>query len=671
MTDDTLKQELSALREQINYHNYLYNTLDQPEISDAAYDQLFNRLKQIEAQHPDWITPDSPTQRVGAVISDRFRKVVHPAPIFSLANGFGAQETRDWYQRILRLDPRVADAQYLLEPKLDGLSVILTYERGRFVLGATRGDGTVGEDITENLRTLRTLPMRIPVRGDGLPPERLVVRGEVFITKADFERLNEDLESQGERTYLNPRNTAAGSLRQLDPAITARRPLRLYVYQVLESSDTPPETQAKLLNWLEGWGFPVNPKRWLAQNIDQAVQICEDEGLNRHGWPYEADGIVIKLNDLALSRSLGFVGKDPRGALAFKYPGQEVETVLTEIRTNVGRTGVLTPLAILQPVNIGGVIVKQATLHNYDFIQDKDIRVGDHVLVKRAGEVIPYILASLPQKRDGSEVPYEVPAHCPSCGSEVEKVPGEVAYYCVNSACPEQLSRNLEHFASRSAMEIEGLGAQIVQQLVDAGLVHSAADLYRLKADDLLKLDKFGKKKTDNLLAAIEASRLQPLERLIIGLGIRSIGDVGARKLTEHFRDLDALSRATHDELQGVEGVGPNTANEIVDWFAQAGNQQLIADFRDLGIWPVAEAPQDKSNLPLNGLTFVITGTLPTLSRSDAEAFILSKGGSVTGSVSKKTSYLVLGAEAGSKFAKAQALGIPILDEAALLELAA
>jgi DNA ligase (NAD+) len=671
MNEQELKTELASLRKQINYHNYLYHATDQPEISDYEYDLLFRRLKEIEALHPEWITSDSPSQRVGSVVSERFRKVTHPAIIFSLANGFGPKEVMDWYQRILRIDPRVAATQFILEPKLDGLTVVLTYVNGIFQLGATRGDGTVGEDITDNLRTIRSLPLQIPIQGNLTPPERLVVRGEVFINKDDFEVLNQAMESRGEKTYLNPRNTAAGSLRQLDSNITAQRPLRLFLYQVLECTGSLPQTQAELLTWLQAWGFPVNPRYWLAADIDETIAICEQAGLERHSWPYEADGLVIKINDLSLANGLGFVGKDPRGALAYKYPGQEVETKLIEIRTNVGRTGVLTPLAILEPVNIGGVIVKQATLHNYDFIQEKDIRIGDHVLVKRAGEVIPYIMASLPEKRTGDERVYQAPSHCPSCGSEVEKIAGEVAYYCVNSACPEQLARNLEHFASRSAMDIEGLGSQIVQQLVDAGLVHSSADLYRLKAEDLIELDKFGEKKASNLLSAIENSRKQPLERLLIGLGIRSIGEVNARNIIEHFHSLDALKMASLEELQSIPGVGPNTAQEIKDWFAQHDNLTLIEDFKALGIWPLATPSVDKSNLALSGLSFVITGTLPTLSREQAEALIKDNGGKVSSAVSSKTSYLVLGSQPGSKLVKAEKLRVKIIDESALLAMLA
>ncbi len=670
MSDPDIRKQIEELRQQINYHNYLYHTLDSPIISDYEFDQLMNKLKELEAAHPELITPDSPTQRTGGPPLDKFRKVRHPVPVLSLANGFGRQDILDWYERILKIDPAVANADYVLEPKLDGLTVVLHYENGLFVLGATRGDGFVGEDITENLKTIPSIPLRVPIRGDIKPPEQLVVRGEAIIFKKDFERLNAELAQRGEKTYLNPRNTAAGSLRQLDPKITAQRPLKIYLYQILISSDTPPATQRETLEYLEALGFPVNPLRWYAKNIEEAINICEQQATARHEWPYDADGVVIKINDLALAQRLGYVGKDPRGAIAFKYPGTEVETTLLDIQVNVGRTGVLTPLAILKPVNIGGVIVKQATLHNFDFIREKDIRIGDQVLVKRAGEVIPYILGPLPEKRTGNEKPFQMPTSCPSCGSKIQKEPGEVAYYCVNSSCPAQLARNIENFASRGAMDINGLGPQIIAQLIDAGLIHSAADLYTLKKEDLLKLEKFGEKKAENLLQAIQASKQQPLERLIIGLGIHGVGEVAARKLASTFHSLDNLSQAYASQLETLEGIGPNIAQSIVGWFQQPHNRELLEKLKQNGVWPVeAEESEQLKSKPLAGLTFVITGTLPTLTREEATRLIEENGGKVTDSVSRKTSYLILGAEPGSKYIKAVELGVPILDESQLKKL--
>ena len=661
--DPKVLHELEELRQQINYHSYLYNTLDTPEISDYDYDLLFNRLKELEALYPELVTPDSPTQRVGSKLSEKFRKVKHPASILSLANGFGSQAVLDWFNRIAKLDERVLSTDFMLEPKLDGLTVVLTYENGYFTLGATRGDGIVGEDITENLKTLPTLPLRIPIKRGVHVPEHIVFRGETLITKSDFQKLNQEMEASGQKTYLNPRNTAAGSLRQLDPAITAKRPLKLYLYQIVESSEPLPPTQEAILDYIASFGLPVNPLGWHAGNIDQVLQICEVQGLQRHTWDYDADGVVIKINDRQLYEDLGIVGKDPRGALAYKYPGEEVLTKLLDIEVTVGRTGVLTPLAILEPVAIGGVVVKQATLHNFDFIAEKDIRIGDQVLLKRAGEVIPYIVASLPEQRDGSQKPYLPVETCPSCDAPIEKDPGMVAWYCINASCPAQLARNIEHFASRGAMDILGLGDKIVQQLINASLIKSTADLYHLKEEDLTELDKFGPKKAQNLIAAIQASKTQSLPRLITALGIRGVGEVAAEKLSETFHDLDALSRATTEDLQSVEGIGEIMAGDIRAWFEEADNQMLMEAFREIGLWPESTANLETGSQPLEGLSFVVTGTLPTLSRDQAEELIKANGGKVVGSVSKRTDYLLLGENPGSKHTKALQLGIPILSE--------
>lgn len=670
MTKDTaLIHELDALRQKINYHSYLYNTLDTPEISDYEYDQLFNRLKELEALHPELITPDSPTQRIGSKVSEKFRKVRHPAPILSLANGFGPQETIEWYERIAKVDSRVKTCDFLLEPKLDGLTVVLHYENGLLVLGATRGDGLVGEDITDNIKTIASVPLRIPLKADLQAPEKIIFRGEAFITKTDFEKLNQENEEKGLKPYLNPRNTAAGSLRQLDPAVTASRPLKLYLYQIVSSSDPIPASQEAILEYIAGFGLPVNPSHWKAKTIQEAIEICQEHGQNRYAWDYDADGIVIKVNDQSLFEDLGVVGKDPRGALAYKYPGQEVETTLLDIQVNVGRTGVLTPLALLEPVNIGGVVVKQATLHNFDFIEEKDIRVGDRVLVKRAGEVIPYIVASLPEKRTGSQETYIPPETCPSCGAPVEKDPEMVAWYCINSSCPAQLSRNIEHFVSRSAMDIVGLGGQIVQQLVDAELIKSAADLYSLEVSDLVGLEKFGPKKAQNVIDAIQASKNQSLARLITALGIRGVGEVAAEKLSKTYQNLDQFSKASPEELQQIEGIGEIVADDIVSWFREWDNQQLLQNFKKAGLWPESLRAEEKTNGSLTGLSFVITGTLPNLTREKAEDLIKEHGGKVVSSVSKKTSYLLLGENPGSKYTKALELGIPILDEDSLKDL--
>lgn len=660
-----LLKELEDLRGQIRYHNYLYNTLDRPEISDYEFDLLYKRLQEIEAAHPELITPDSPTQKVGASPSERFRKISHPVPVLSLGNGFGPDETMEWYNRLVRMDAEVEKTDFLLEPKLDGLTVVLHYVNGVFTLGATRGDGLVGEDITNNLRTIPSLPLHIPVRSGITAPERIVFRGEALILKDDFEKLNTELEAKGEKTYLNPRNTAAGSLRQLDPSVTAKRPLKLFIYQILESTEPQPETQAAVLDYIASLGLPVNTIRWHAESIQKAIKICEGQATERHQWPFEADGIVIKINDQNLSKRLGFIGKDARGAVAYKYPGEEVETVLLDIQNNVGRTGVITPLALLKPVMIGGVLVKQATLHNFDFIAEKDIRVGDHVLVKRAGEVIPYIMASLPEKRDGTQLPYAPPKVCPGCATELVKDPEAVAWYCENINCPAQLNRAIENYASRAAMDIAGLGEKIVVQLTEAGLIKSIADLYSLKKDDLLKLEKFGELKASNLLKAIEESKTQSLNRLIIGLGINGIGEKSARDLAKHFKSLDALAQANLEELQNISGIGPNTAQSIVHWFSQIQNQETLKRLKSYDLWPIIQdLPETtQANKALEGLTFVITGTLPTMSRDEAKDLIESNGGKTSGSVSKKTNYVLVGTEAGSKLQKALDLGIPTISE--------
>ncbi len=665
-----LLEELKELREKINYHNYLYNTLDQPEISDYEYDQLFNRLKEIERNYPELITPDSPTQKVGAKPSERFQKVNHPTQVLSLTNAFGPQETMDWYNRLLRLEPDLEHGDFVLEPKLDGLTVVLHYHDGVFTLGATRGDGLVGEDITANLRTIPSLPLRIPVKPGIDVPQEIVFRGEALILKDDFTKLNAELEAKGEKTYLNPRNTAAGSLRQLDPAITASRPLKLFVYQILHASDTIPDTQEGILDYIKALGLPCDSLRWHADNIQDAIAICEAQTMARHDWPFEADGIVIKINNQSLSSRLGSIGKDARGAVAFKYPGEVVETSLLDIQNNVGRTGVITPLAILEPVMVGGVVVKQATLHNFDFIADKDIRIGDRVLLKRAGEVIPYIIASIPEKRDGSQMPYIPPTTCPSCDTALIKDSEAVAWYCENVNCPAQLNRTIENYASRTAMDIAGLGEKIVVQLTEAGLIKSIADLYILRKDDLLKLDKFGELKASNLLNAIEASKSQSLQRLIIGLSIHGIGEVSAGDLARHFKSLDALAQASPDDLQSIPGIGPNTAESIVHWFSQTQNQATLQRLKSYGIWPVIqEQAKTESPKPLEGLIFVITGTLPNMSRDEAKQLIESNGGKTTGSVSKNTSYLLLGENPGSKLTKALELGIQTISEQELMNM--
>ncbi|HAF47649.1 MAG TPA: DNA ligase (NAD(+)) LigA, partial [Anaerolineaceae bacterium] len=603
-----LKQEYQQLKEEIRYHRYRYYVLNNPVISDYEFDQKMGRLEEIEREHPEWITPDSPSQRAGAEPLDKFEKVEHPAPILSLGNAYSPQDLHDWFDRIARLDDRVKNADFTIEPKLDGLTVVLHYHNGVFTQGATRGNGEIGEDITENLRTINALPLHIPVTEDGPNvPGVLVVRGEAMITKEDFEELNKRLEEEGKKTYLNPRNTAAGSLRQLDSRVTAQRPLTILVYAIVHSENGEvPDTQWGTLNYLKDLGFPVADSSKFCKTIEEAIDLCLNTDPDQ--FPFEVDGMVIKINDLDLANDLGVVGKDPRGAIAYKFPAEEVTTRLEDIRVNVGRTGVITPYAVLEPVEIGGVIVRQATLHNFDFIKDKDIRIGDRVLVKRAGEVIPYVIGPIEDVRTGDEAPYTPPETCPSCGEPIVNPEGEVAYYCTNSACPAQLVRNLEHFVSRSAMDIVGLGINTVELLVDAGLIKDIADLYTLEKSDLLKLEGFGEKKADNLLAAIQESKSQPLYRLITGLGIRGVGEVAAQDLADRYKDLDELRKANKAEIENLEGFGPNIAESIIEWFENEENQHILQKLKEIGLWPVAETEEEAGPQPLEGLTFVVTG---------------------------------------------------------------
>jgi DNA ligase (NAD+) len=715
MHPSATRERYEDLKRQIHYHNHRYHVLDAPVISDLEFDRLVAELRRIEAEHPDWVAPDSPSQRAGAAPSDKFEKVRHPRPILSLANAFGAGEARAWFERIRKLDNQVEAARFVVEPKIDGLSVVLHFRDGVFVQGATRGDGEVGEDITPNLRTIKALPLHVPVRTtDGGPwttddrlratdgerqtqstmlgaadpssvvrglPSYLVVRGEAFIPIKEFDELNRTLAEAGEKTYLNPRNTAAGSLRQLDPAVTASRPLTLLVYQVIHAEGGEvPASQWQLLEWLRTLGFPVTGAARRFDDLESAIAYTESWGSRRDELPFEADGMVIKLDDLLLADELGFVGKDPRGAIAFKFPAREVTTTLLGVEVEVGRTGVLTPRADLEPVEIGGVVVKSATLHNFDYISEKDIRVGDRVLVKRAGEVIPYVIGPVPEARTGAERLYVPPTNCPACEQPVEHLEGEVAWYCVNAACPAQLLRNIDHFVSRGGMDIEGLGYKIVEKLIEAGLVKDVADLYGLTRAGILEAVTKKDRKTDkeppgkiadNLISAIAESKRQPLPRLLTALGIRGVGEVVARDLARRFGSLEALAEASVEDLQRVEGIGPNIAAAVVDWFGRERNRRVLEKLKAAGVWPVGmqNAEGESQNGPLAGMTFVVTGTLAGFSREAAKEFIEAHGGKVSDSVSKNTSYLVLGENPGSKLQKAQALGVKVIGEVELREL--
>jgi len=669
---NTAFERLQKLKDMIQEHNYRYHVLDDPVISDAEYDQLLVELRNIENLHPDWITADSPSQRVGGGISEKFEKVNHPTPILSLANAFSGEDLIAWYERILKLDEAVLDADYVIEPKLDGLTVVLHYRDGIFTRGATRGDGEVGEDVTVNLRTIPSLPLKIPIEKHGpKAPVNLVVRGEVFINLADFEKLNNQQEKLGGKIYQTPRNTAAGALRNLDSAVAASRPLRLYVYTIVETSNEMPATQSDCLGLLAKYGFPVNTNIAHSHSIASVVDTCESWIGKRSDLPYEIDGMVVKINNISLSERLGVVGKDPRGAIAFKFPAEEVQTKLLDIGVNVGRTGVLTPYAILDPIEIGGVIVRQATLHNFDYIEDKDIRVGDSVLVKRAGDVIPYVIGPILGLRNGNEEKYLPPENCPVCGEEVSSFEGEVAYYCINPSCPAQLVRNIEHFVSRATLNIEGLGIRIVEQLVEAGLVADVADLYSLTREELLKLEGFADKKADNLLTAIDSSKNNTLDRLIFALGIRGVGEVVGASLARRYRNLDQLAKATSDDLETIEGIGPNIAEAVMNWFLRPSNKDILSKLKAAGMWPevnvVTEGEQGE--MPLEGLSFVITGTLSGYSRNQIKELIQTSGGKVISAVSTNTSYLIVGENPGSKLQKAEAIGVPILTQRELEKL--
>lgn len=668
------EERIVVLRDRINYHLYRYHVLDAPVISDAEYDALYHELLALETAHPEWVTADSPTQRAGAEPLDAFAKVSHPAPILSLANAFSVADLFAWRQRLERYLPDPAmSLDYVAEPKLDGLTVVLTYVNGRFTQGATRGNGEIGEDVTQNLRTLKAIPQKIPVAPDsGLAaPPYLVVRGEVFFPLDKFEAFNAARLAAGEPLYMNPRNAASGSLRQLDPKITAVRPLTIYCYDLIAWEGAPvPDTQWERLDYLRQLGFPVSADSVYCADLTAVAAAYEAWIPRRNQINYEVDGIVVKINNRSLAGSLGFVGKDPRGAIAMKFPAQEKTTRLLDVQVNVGRTGVLAPNAILEPVEIGGVVVRNATLHNYDEIARKDIRIGDTVLVKRAGDVIPYVIGPVIEQRNGTEQVITLPAVCPFCDQPVKRIEGEVAIYCDNPACPEQLVRRVEYFVSRGAMDIGTFGGKTGALLIEQGFIHDIADLYYLDRAALLALEGFQEKKVDNLLSGIEASKNQSAERFLTALGIGFVGSVVAGLLLDAFGSLDGLANATREQLETVEGVGPQIAASVVDWFADERNHALLEKFRAAGL-PFASrrTAVPATTQSLTGLTFVITGTLPTMSRDEAKAFIEAHGGKVTGSVSKNTNYLLAGENAGSKLAKAEQLGVPVVSEAELREM--
>ena len=661
-------ERAAELRRELNEHSYRYYVLSDPVISDSQYDHLYHELRALEEANPDLITPDSPTQRAGYEPQGDLSKVTHPRPVLSLSNAFDTDDLLTWHERVTRLLPPSTPLEFVVEPKFDGLTVVLTYENGVLVQGATRGNGEVGDDVTANVRTVESIPLRIPVLEDGPPPPaRLVVRGEVLFLKEAFEKLNQQQREADLPLYINARNTASGTLKQKDPRATAERDLSAFIYDILLVEGAAPRTQWESLAYLRDLGFPLTDEARLFNHIHDVADYATAFTVRRHDLPFDIDGLVIKVNDHLLREELGVVGKDPRGATAFKFPAEEVSTKLLGVEVTVGRTGILTPTAVLEPVFLG-VNVRNASLHNYDLIAEKDIRIGDTVLVKRSGDVIPYVIGVVAAARTGDEIPILPPEACPISGDPVIRPEGEVAFYCSNPACPERVARNVIFFVSRGAMDIDGLGENGVRLLMEQGLLADEGDIFYLKADDLLALEGFAQKKVDNLLASIEAAKSRPLWRLITSLGIRGVGSTVAGVLATHFFTLDALAAATLDDLTTVDGIGPHTATAIVEWFAQPHSHELIEKFRAAGVNLQAEQREQASD-KLAGLTFVLTGTLPTMSRDEASGLIESNGGSVKSSVSKKTDYVVAGEAAGSKLTKAQDLGVPILSEADLLNL--
>jgi DNA ligase (NAD+) len=661
MTDFSMRA--AELRTQLNYHIYRYHVLGQPIITDGEYDQLYHELRQIETDHPELVMPDSPTQRAGSDLSEDFPKVRHPAPILSLGNAFSEEDLRAWEERNLKLLPAGAQLSYTLEPKLDGLTIVITYENGYLTQAATRGNGELGDDVTANVRTIRNIPLRIPATPDGPPPpERLVVRGEVLFLKKDFTAVNQKQAEQELPLYINARNTASGTLKQKDSRITASRPLTCYVYNVVASSGIKWDMQWDMLNYLRDLGFPVAPGAGYYPTLSDIIQQLPTWESRRAGLDFEIDGVVIKVNDLRIADELGFVGKDPRGALAYKFPSEEMTTKLIGVTVNIGRTGKVTPTAQLEPVFLGGVTVVNASLHNYDQIAKLDIRLGDTVIVKRSGEVIPYVIGPVTAARDGSETPITPPAACPHCQTSIVQLEGLVDYFCPNVVCPERVFRSLEFFVSRGAMDIEGMGPQTVKTLIEKGFIQDEGDIFYLKREPLLELEGFADKKVDNLLASIEAAKHRPLAQFIAALGIDGVGGVVAGLVADRFGSIEALAQAAVEEVDEIEGIGPILAQSVVDWFADAHHQRVLDKMRVAGVNMQAEQKVTASDA-LAGLTFVLTGTLPTLSREQASELIEAHGGKVTSGVSKKTSYVLMGDSPGSKADKARELGVPIIGE--------
>jgi DNA ligase (NAD+) len=701
----TAQQRVEELKKLLQKASYEYYVLDAPSLPDAVYDQLYWELQHLEAAYPQLVTPDSPTQRVGEKPAARFTSVRHNIPLYSLENAFNLEDFANWQERWRRVASQVETFEYVCELKIDGNALALTYENGILVRGATRGDGITGEEITQNVRTIRSIPLRLNLDD---PPPVVEVRGEAFLGLDVFRQINQEREQAGEALFANPRNATAGTLRQLDSRVVAKRQLDFFAYTVhvlgieeqhsrgaeeqeaqieqlqllaarppspaLPSAPSPssfslPLTQWESLELLQTMGFKVNPNRQLCRSLQEVEDYYNHWSTARLELPYMTDGVVVKLNSFALQNQLGFTQKFPRWAIALKYPAEEAPTIVERISVNVGRTGAVTPLAELRPVQLAGTTVSRATLHNADRIAELDIRIGDTVIVRKAGEIIPEVLRVLPELRPADAQPFQMPTHCPECGTQLEREPDEAVIRCINASCPAILRRSLMHWASRDALDIRGLGEKWIEQFVERNLLHSIADIYDLTVEQLMTVERMGQKSAQNLVDAIAQSKTQPWARVLYGLGIRHVGSVNAQTLTEQFPTVESLAAAEPEAIAAVYGIGAEIAQSVHDWFRVPANQTLIERLRAAGVQLAGEAPSRKAAQPLAGKTFVLTGTLPTLKRDEAKTLIQNAGGKVTGSVSAKTDYVVVGEEAGSKLAKAEALGVTQLSEAQLLEL--
>ena len=670
MAQIDLNQEVPArvqeLRERLNYHNYRYYVLDDPVVSDAEFDRLLQELTRLEEQYPELLTPDSPTQRVGAAPLEKFESVRHRQPMISLENAFSEAEAREFDERLKRFLRSGEDFHYVMEPKMDGTAIELVYERGRFTVGSTRGDGIRGENVTQNLKTIHTIPLQVLTREEPAP-ELLEVRGEVYMDLEDFRKLNEQRLAQGEPAFANPRNAAAGSLRQLDPTITAARPLKIYCYGIGEVRGRSFATHWEVLQTLIKWGFRVNPLIERGVGIEAAIAGHHRLEHQRHGLPYEIDGMVLKVDSLALQERLGAKARSPRWALAYKFAASQESTRVLDIVVNVGRTGAVTPMAVMEPVEVGGVTVSRATLHNETDLVRKDVLVFDTVLVQRAGDVIPEVVKVILEERPSDAKPFEMPKKCPACDTLLIRPEGEKVTRCPNPDCFGSQTRAIMHFAGKTAMDIDGLGEKIILQLVNAGLVKDVSDLYNLTAGDLVPLERFAEKSAQNIVGAIQGSKHPPFWRLINALGIRLVGEAQAQELVKHFDNLEELMEATEEKLKEVDKVGPNKAASIREYLDNPRNREIIRKLREAGVQE--QPPERRATGPLAGKTFVFTGGLSRLSREEAKSMVTSRGGKVSSSVSAKTDYVVVGAEPGSKYDKAKSLGITILDEAAFEDL--